>query len=70
VPHGLPVAKINGAIKYRLSDLHHPQQHSGNADKYKRKWGQCYTITPDEAINERIQQLDKNSGLKVLLFKF
>lgn len=65
VPHGMPVAKINGAIKYRLSDLHFPQQHSGNAKDYKRKWGQCYTIPPDVAIKERQDQLDPKDGLNV-----
>lgn len=62
----MPVAKINGAIKYRLSDLHFPQQHSGNAKNYKRKWGQCYTIAPDDAIRQRIEDLDANDKLKVL----
>lgn len=65
MPHGMPVAKINGSIKYRLSDLHFPQQHSGNANNFKRKWGQCYTITPDDAIRERINQLDAKDGLNV-----
>lgn len=65
VPFGMQVAKVNGNIKYRLSDLHFPQQHSGNKDKFKRKWGQCYTITPDDAIQERIAQLEEKSKLKV-----
>lgn len=65
----MPVVKVNGNIKYRLSDLHHPQQHSGNAKNYMRKWGQCYTITPDDAIKERTDRLQaKKSGLKVILY--
>jgi len=61
----MQVAKVNGNIKYRLSDLHFPQQHSGNTDNFKRKWGQCYTITPDDAIRERVEQLEEKSQLKV-----
>lgn len=73
VPYGMPVAKVNGNMHYRLSDLHHPYQHSanppqqnpGNPNVFKRKWGQCYTITPDAAIKERIDQLDAQNKLKV-----
>jgi hypothetical protein len=62
VPYGHPVVKINGAIKYRLSDLFYPGQHAPNPNNYDfaRKWGQCYTITPQEAIAEREQNLEDN----------
>lgn len=41
------------------------QRNQAKKKVFKRKWGQCYTIIPDEAIRERIDQLDANSGLKV-----
>jgi len=65
VPHGIPVAKVNGQIKYRLSDLHYPGQHGTDPNQYSRKWGQCYTITPDEAIAKRIEQLKDDPTLNV-----
>jgi hypothetical protein len=55
----MPVAKINGQIKYNLSDLHYPYQHAVDKSGPPRKWGQCYTITPDAAITERLDRLGK-----------
>jgi hypothetical protein len=62
---------VNGQIKYNLSDLHYPFQHSTIvASDFQRKWGQCYTITPDDAIEERLARLGKEgTKLNVILPK-
>ena len=39
---GIPIAKINGAIKYNISDLHPPYLHGDDPSKIRdRIWGQC-----------------------------
>jgi hypothetical protein len=62
----MQVAKINGAIKYRVSGPHHPFQHSDEPHNFTRKWGQCYTITPDDAIAERLADYKPRGRLNVI----
>jgi hypothetical protein len=41
-----------------------PREHSGQPTNTKRRFGQCFTITPDDAIAERIERLAEQKVLQ------
>jgi hypothetical protein len=66
----MQVEKVNGNMKLRLSGPFFPHQHSDKPGEFKRRWGQCYTITPEDAIEERLarlkqQQKDSSNPVKL-----